>query len=256
MSLKMLAPSYYNRFRTAVRLIGTGKNLLDIGCSDGVFEEELQEKFEKITGMDLNEQDLKKAKSRNLRNSRFIKASAYKIPFNAKFDKALSIEVIEHLEKPEKMLQQARKSLKKGGVLVISTPNRNFPFTYDPINYLLEKVFGKHIGIGIYGFGHERIFSFEELKELLEKNGFKIQEAKFLNHYFAGLCENYLSTILQPLFKSDPKNRQAKKEFIGSKEKPPKILEGIVKAILKVDELLFKNSKTSVGMMVKAARVK
>lgn len=49
--------------------------------------------------------------------------SAESIPVNdACFDTALLCEVLEHLENPEKVLKEAFRILKTGGMLIISTP--------------------------------------------------------------------------------------------------------------------------------------
>lgn len=61
--------------------------------------------------------------------------NAESIPVNDdSFDTALLCEVIEHLEKPEKVLREAFRILKNDGVLIISTPFL-FPVHADPYDF-------------------------------------------------------------------------------------------------------------------------
>lgn len=57
-----------------------------------------------------------------------IICSAEEIPVeNATFDCLIMFEIIEHMNKPEKVLKEANRILKRGGHLYLSTPNRFLP---------------------------------------------------------------------------------------------------------------------------------
>lgn len=82
------------------------------------------------------------------------------------FDAVCFWDVLEHFEKPETAVRQARKILKTGGILAINTPDsRSLParilgrrwYALDPPNHL-------------------RIFNRKNLTRLLEKNNFEIVE--------------------------------------------------------------------------------
>ena len=85
--------------------------------------------------------------------------------------------------------------LKKGGSLIVSVPNERYPWTYDPINFISERLFGRHASIGIWGFGHVRLYSRERIQKMLEKGGVRVSGVEHLNHYLAGFFENYISTM-------------------------------------------------------------
>ena len=54
----------------------------------------------------------------------YQKSKIEDLKIKSKFDVVFSFEVIEHLENPEIMLSKVKSLLKKGGVLLVSTPNR------------------------------------------------------------------------------------------------------------------------------------
>jgi len=81
--------------------------------------------------------------------------------FGANFDIAAFYEVIEHLPKKTELiaLQNINKSLKRGGILCLSTPNRSF--------------FSNLLDPACYIMGH-RHYSKEQIKIMLNKSGFVV----------------------------------------------------------------------------------
>jgi SAM-dependent methyltransferase len=74
---------------------------------------------------------------------------------SSSFDQILAIGVIEHLKKPLFALKNWTKLLKKGGILILSTPNKNLNF------------FQRFLGKNPY---HIREFGYFELKKILQKD--------------------------------------------------------------------------------------
>ncbi len=247
MSLKTLAPSYLNRLRTAIENAGSGRKALNIGCGDGEYDLHLSKRFESITGLDINRRDLSIAVQNRKKNSRYLLADGRRIPFRDRaFDCVICIDVLEHTEDYRRIISEIHRVLRKGSRLVISVPSREYPFTYDPLNFLL-KPFGRHAPIGIWGFGHLRLYRDSEFRRELEKAGFRVEKTEYLNHYLAGLCENYLSTLFQGTAKAGNGSRRP-----GS---PPKFLVKLVGLLLRLDNKLFKNSRTSIGLLIRAKKV-
>ena len=93
-------------------------NLLDVGCNTGFFLEVAKEHFKEVRGID---------------NSEKIRAYAEKvtgvdvhITFDEtlpKFDVITLFDVIEHVEKPFKLIHKCWEYLNPGGLLLIYTPN-------------------------------------------------------------------------------------------------------------------------------------
>jgi len=93
----------------------------------------------------------------------YKKASAENIPFNAnEFDTLIAGELVEHLATPELFIKEANRVLKQGGRMVITTPNRGS---------LMHKIFHNNNAPL-----HLSLLNIKDLTELLEKNGFEIED--------------------------------------------------------------------------------
>jgi len=117
------------RYQQVVNQIPRQKSLkiLDIGCGDGVLAYLISQKIRAdITGIDIDFSAIKFArqqfKNQNIK-ARFLKSSAYKLPFKKQFfDVVIATEIIEHLGKPEIMLKEIKRVLKPKGKIIITTP--------------------------------------------------------------------------------------------------------------------------------------
>jgi SAM-dependent methyltransferase len=99
-----------------------GKEFLDVGCGMGR-NSYWPLKYGAAGGVavDLDERSLDSAR-RNLRSFpgiEVMRASAYELPFEARFDIAFSIGVIHHLEDPARALQNIVRTVKPGGRVLI-----------------------------------------------------------------------------------------------------------------------------------------
>ncbi len=113
----------------------TNLKILDIGCGDGVLLYLINQKVKaKLTGVDLDQNSLKTARSKL--KAKFVKASAYKLPFKTSaFDIIIASEIIEHLDQPQKMLQEIKRVLNPLGTVIITTPIKLFKTPEDPMHY-------------------------------------------------------------------------------------------------------------------------
>ncbi len=247
MSLKMLAPSFRNRFLRASENLGKGTDLLNVGCGDGEYNRKLSGSFTVTHGIDINEDEIRYASSIP-GNSRFMVGSACEMPIRSgMFSSVCCIDVIEHIDDDMPVIREISRVMKKGGKLVISVPNRNFPFTYDPVNAFL-RMFGKKLGVGIWGFGHRRLYDADGLSRALKENGLEVEEVQYLNSYFSGLVENYVSNVLYRFLKPKKGVRKEGRE-------PPRALQRLTDVILDIDKRLFADSKVSIGIMIRARKV-
>ena len=101
-------------------LLEKNKKVLDFGCWQGDLSKILIEKKNaKITGCDLIEKSSFKHK-----NFEYIKVNKKNnFPFKEKFDYIVFADVLEHLEDPKNILEEAFKHSKK---IIISIPNLDF----------------------------------------------------------------------------------------------------------------------------------
>jgi SAM-dependent methyltransferase len=98
------------------------KNFLDVGCGMG------RNSFWPLkygaaggVAVDLDERSLESAR-RNLKpfpTMLVMRASAYDLPFDARFDLAFSFGVIHHLEHPQQALEQMVRAVRPGGRVLI-----------------------------------------------------------------------------------------------------------------------------------------
>ncbi len=186
--------------------------ILDIGCGDGYYLHILSclgHNPNLLTGTDYDSKGLKKAK---LNLSSKIKLSQgdlmEKLPFpNNYFDKAVMSEVAEHLPNDVKGLIEVKRILKKGGTLCLTVPNKNYPFLWDPLNWILERVLNSHVKSGFFAGiwnQHIRLYSVSDINTIVKQAGFEVVTSKPLtywslpfNHYLVNLVARYLHTRYQ-----------------------------------------------------------
>lgn len=130
--------------------------ILDVGCSACTLHQKVKESFplEDVYGVDIE----------ITKNTKYYRqASAEKIPFeSAFFDSLIAGELIEHLENPEEFVKEAARVLRKGGAMVLTTPNKDS---------LINRIFGSY-NTDI----HISLFNKSELFALLKKHGFEVQD--------------------------------------------------------------------------------
>jgi SAM-dependent methyltransferase len=73
----------------------------------------------KVVGIDLDFASARRA-------APAVQGDAVRLPFaDASFDGVICFETIEHLEEPPRLLEEIRRVLRRGGVALLSTPNRD-----------------------------------------------------------------------------------------------------------------------------------
>jgi SAM-dependent methyltransferase len=99
--------------------------ILEVGCGPGYFLHSTEEWFHNanICGCDLDDSLVKFARD-HTRGVTILLNDAHNLPFSDMcFDVVVSLQVIEHLKSPEGLLKEANRVLKRGGFLIITTPN-------------------------------------------------------------------------------------------------------------------------------------
>lgn len=111
------------------------KKILDIGCGTGRHTMELTKRGYDVTGVDLSESMLKKAREKSRKsglNIRFVQQDARNLPYNSEFDAAIMLceggfPLMETDEMNYEILKNATKALKENAKFIFTTLNGLFP---------------------------------------------------------------------------------------------------------------------------------
>lgn len=114
------------------RLSKPARNILDLGCGEGTRLNLLLKNNATGTGIDLSEKALEKGK-KSYPKIKFINADLETIPLkDGNFDLVYSAYVFEHLNNPEKVLDEAIRFMSEEGYLVLIAPNYGAPNRVSP----------------------------------------------------------------------------------------------------------------------------
>jgi SAM-dependent methyltransferase len=141
---------FVNRYAFAGTFV-KDKVVLDIACANGWGTNYLSRKGAKlVVGGDISKGFIEYASTRYGSRGRtvFSLADAEQLPFgNNTFDVVSSCETIEHLNRPECFLSEARRVLKDNGLLICTTPNKKMGFNPEHDKFSIEELVdmvGKH----------------------------------------------------------------------------------------------------------------
>lgn len=174
-----------------IQEVGSNKKILEIGCNDGYVGAILQKKNNDVYGIDIVKNKLEIAKKRGLK----VKESDIEkenLPYAPDyFDIVILGDVIEHIFDTDRLLEDSRRVLKKGGKLIITTPNvaslaRRIMLLFG-INPFLEFSSKLPPLKGYPAVGHIRYYTSKTLKLQLMHHSFKnikIQGGTFVSISF------------------------------------------------------------------------
>ncbi|OMJ71120.1 hypothetical protein SteCoe_30752 [Stentor coeruleus] len=119
----------YNKlvFNLIIPLLNLELNhtLLDLGCGNGSCEEllSIQRPYINIIGIDSSKSMISRALSRLIPNTEFIQGDCLRLRFaDCFFDRCVANFVINSVKNPEKLISEAFRVLKPGGIFVFSYP--------------------------------------------------------------------------------------------------------------------------------------
>jgi len=104
-----------------------GLDVLDIACGEGYGSSLLAQVARSVVGVDVSDEAVAFARDSYRReNLRFLRGDGREIPLtDASIDIIVSFETLEHLYEQERLIAEFRRVLRPGGLLIISTPDRN-----------------------------------------------------------------------------------------------------------------------------------
>lgn len=96
-----------------------GMSVLDVACGTGLASDPLAKRGFKITGLDISEAMLDKARIR-LKDARLVVGDAEKLPFpDSSFDAVVCAQAIHWMDQPKALLEMSRVAVKGGGRVAI-----------------------------------------------------------------------------------------------------------------------------------------
>jgi len=121
--------------------------ILDVGCGTGRHSIELSKRGYQVTGIDLSDSQLKRAREKsaelNLQID-FQQRDARRLPFDSEFELAIMLcegafPLMETDEMNYQILRSAAKALKPGGKLIFTTLNGLFPLFHSVKDFIESK---------------------------------------------------------------------------------------------------------------------
>ncbi len=109
------------------------KTVLDIACGEGYGSKLIAGKASTVYGVDIDPVTIKNAKQKYAApNLSFLEGSADNIPLKAStVDVVVSFETIEHHDKHEEMMNEIKRVLKPGGILIMSSPEKKSEVSFN-----------------------------------------------------------------------------------------------------------------------------
>jgi len=120
--LKYNSKGENSRIKKIVSFAGKNKKILDIGCYDGTLGLFLIKEGNEVYGIEGNENAAGEARKKGVRVTIQDVESDFGFQDDF-FDLVIAGEIIEHILDTDFFLDQIKKVLKPGGILILSTPN-------------------------------------------------------------------------------------------------------------------------------------
>ena len=146
--------------------------ILDIGCGGGLISEGVSKLGANVYGIDFVRENINVAKKHAKKNNLIINYEVKdfeKEKISSKYDIIIIFEVLEHLYDLESFIKKIRNNLKKNGVLIISTINRNLISKFLTLD--IAENFLKWIPMNTHNF--YKFIKPYELEHILINNNFK-----------------------------------------------------------------------------------
>lgn len=162
-----------NRLDAIMRNLPNGKcRVLDVGCGYGTLIERVSAAGHDCFGVEPDPAAVAVAKKRGLKVRRGV---AEELPYpGGSFDVVVLTEVVEHLSRPGKALAEINRVLKKGGLVIITTPN------VVSLWLVIERLWDWYARLDYH---HEHLFYFstQSLSSLVEKKGFGVRSVSTIH---------------------------------------------------------------------------
>jgi ubiquinone/menaquinone biosynthesis C-methylase UbiE len=163
-------------YNEVMNVLPKNKNslILEAGCGAGKWLLYFKRIGYKSIGIDFSENGLKKIREKDKRIM-LVKGDIRNLPIkNETFDLVFSFGVVEHFRKPQQLINEMHRVVKKNGLLFLDTPNLLSFHTF----YRFYRKFRKK-----WVVGYEDSYTTWQLKKILEKSGFIITDSGTRGRY-------------------------------------------------------------------------
>ncbi|XP_041980075.1 ubiquinone biosynthesis O-methyltransferase, mitochondrial-like [Aricia agestis] len=177
---------YYPENKRPIRPL-EGKSILDVGCGGGILSEPLARLGASVTGIDASQELIDLATEHSQKNAKLTTKPSYictsieehSCDNKECYDGVVASEIIEHVNNKELFIKSCLDTLKPGGRIFFTTPNRT----------RLTQVFGicvaeyvmKLVPKGTHDY--EKLTTPTELTFLLERNNCHVEAVFGLMYY-------------------------------------------------------------------------
>jgi SAM-dependent methyltransferase len=203
--------AFRRRVRTILEWVQPrdGDLVLDAPCGRGFYLKMLRHASgARLVGADLDDAILAKAQGNVGSDSATSlgRTDLQRLPFrDSVFDGVICSEGLEHVEDDLAAMRELGRVAKPGATIVVTVPNADYPFWWDPINRSLEDLFGCPIRrgplAGIWA-NHLRLYRAGELRRLIERVGLEVEEERSFAHHCFPFSHNIVYGIGKPLLES------------------------------------------------------
>lgn len=153
---------------------GTEGKILDVGCDGGTLLREVAASVgaSRVVGIDLSDEAVAYSLSKSPEFDLAV-GDGEALPFaDSSFDAIFCSEVLEHVERPEKLLSEIRRCLRDDGYGVLAVPQETPLFKFI---WFFWTRFGKG---KVWRHAHVQEFTADDLVRLAKDAGFRVEEDK------------------------------------------------------------------------------
>ena len=171
---------YLSHFKHCV---DDAKVILDVGCGVGAFSKALAHQPLLVIALDIKRRPLREIENPYIEK---VCADAHHLPLSdGSVDCVLSLSLLEHLENPQRCVEELYRVLRYGGTAIIQLPNLQYPFephTKWPLLCLMPKRLQSRI-LKMIGYPYINMeVTIKNASSTLRKAGFKLKETVKIYH--------------------------------------------------------------------------
>lgn len=220
----------------------TGNVVLEVGCGGGAYTSFLT-RARSVIAVDVSLNAVKETKLNltHVSNIFFVVCDAAHLPVkDMTVDRLASIDVLEHLERPQKAVDEMSRVLRPQGRMLLFTACGENKLT---LEYMLRPLLHELIDSIRSTLGHANVFTTEIVEQMLSRD-FVVVRIEYMHHWVGWLFKFLWDTI----HLNSPDSHQSQFEASGS------IWSRMLWLPLEAEYKLFKSRNTGTELIVDALK--